>query len=201
MIIRKYVDSDEQEWLRCRVVSFLDCSYWNDVKTSKEKYDKPCISLVVEENGVIISLIDIEIDSADLVYKDKGKGAIIWHLAVLPEFRRLGVAERLWEYAKKELAQHGVCYCELWTQEDIAANTFYQKVGFALDKSQTWILCYTKGNNCKGLLNHAAFGEMYSPEELIFHAPLSEKEELMKICYRINEVRLYSCSFFQDLIP
>lgn len=195
MIIRKYVDSDEQKWLHCRVVSFLNCSYWNDVKTSKEKYDKPSISYVAEEDGVIVGLIDIEINSDDLVYKDKGKGAIIWHLAVLPKFRRLGVAENLWECTKKELTKNDVCYCELWTQDDIAANLFYEKVGFILDNTQTWIRCYTKGITCKNLLNNAAIGDIYSPEELIFQAPLSRKEELMKICYRINEVRLYTTYF------
>lgn len=192
MIIRKYVNSDEQAWLRCRVVSFLDCSYWNDVKTSKEKYCKPSISLVAEEGSIIIGIIDIEIDSDDLLYKDKGRGAIIWHMAVLPEYRRCGVANRLWEQAKAELMKNGVSYCELWTQDDIAANSFYNKIGFALDKSQTWIRCYAQGEKCKELLNQSFVDGIYGPEELIFDASQSRKEELEKICYRINEVRLYS---------
>lgn len=191
MIIRKFASSDEQGWLRCRVVSFLDCSYWNDVKTCKEKYDKPSISLVAEDGGSIVGLIDIELDSDDLSYKDKGRGAIIWHMAVLPEYRRSGVASRLWESAKTELIQNGVSYCELWTQDDAAANSFYREVGFELDESKTWIRCYARKDNCRKLLNNAV-GEIYGPEELIFDAPLPRKNELSEICYRINEVRLYS---------
>ncbi|MEG1894581.1 MAG: hypothetical protein RR232_08830, partial [Clostridia bacterium] len=99
-----------------------------------------------------------------------------------------------WEYAKTELIQNGVRYCELWTQDDIAANSFYHTVGFALDESQTWIRCYVHGENCRELLRQAPIGKIYGPEELIFDAPLSRKKELVEMCYRINEVRLYSCT-------
>ncbi len=36
--IREYTAADETAWVRCRVISFLDCSYWNDVKREKERY-------------------------------------------------------------------------------------------------------------------------------------------------------------------
>lgn len=193
MVIREYKDTDEQKWLRCRVISFLDCSYWNDVKTQKENYRKTCVSYVAEEKGIIVGLMDIEIESDELSYKDKGKGAIIWHVAVLPEFRKDGIARKLWEVSQHKLKENGVCYCECWTQDDIPANMFYQKIGFTLDNSQTWIRCYSKGNTCRSLLNYPAIGNIYGPEELIFQAPLSRKNELMKLCYRINEVRLYTC--------
>ena len=54
MTIREYANADEKGWLACRVVSFLDCSYFNDVKTEKETYLQPSICLVAEENGKII---------------------------------------------------------------------------------------------------------------------------------------------------
>lgn len=191
MKIRKYKSTDEQGWLRCRVVSFLDCSYWNDVKTKKETYEGQSISLVAEDDGQIVGLIDIEIDSEELTYKDKGKGAIIWHMGVLPEYRRFGVATKLWDLAKAELKANDVKYCELWTQDDEPSNLFYQRAGFAQDKSQTWIRCYAKGKACKELLNEDKIGKIYGPDELIFNAPMSRREELRDLCYRINEVRLY----------
>ena len=49
--IRAYEEKDENQWLRCRVVSFLDCSYYNDVLQEKEKYKNDTVSLVAEENG------------------------------------------------------------------------------------------------------------------------------------------------------
>jgi len=192
MIIRQYRKSDEREWLRCRVVSFLDCSYWNDVKTAKEAYPHPGISFVAEENGTIIGLIDIELDSSDLYCTDKGRGAIIWDLAVLQEYRKTGIAKKLWGCALKELKSQGVQYCEVWTQDDVAANSFYNSIGFQMEDSQTRIRCYAEGKKCNELLDHAAMGAIYGPEELVFDAPVSRREELQGICRRINEVRLYS---------
>jgi len=192
MIIRDYEKSDEREWLRCRAVSFLDCSYWNDVKTAKEEYTHPCVSLIAEENGRIIGLMDIELDSDDLYCTDKGRGAIIWHLAVLQEYRKTGIAKTLWDYALKELHKRGVQYCEVWTQDDAAANAFYNSIGFRMEDSQTWIRCYAEGRRCNELLNQTAIGAIYGSEELIFDAPVSRKEELQGLCCRINEVRLYS---------
>lgn len=192
MMIREYRKSDEREWLRCRVVSFLDCSYWNDVKTAKEEYPHPAISFVAEEDGRIIGLIDIELDSDDLYRTDRGRGAIIWHMAVLQEYRRTGIAKKLWSCALRELQNKGVRYCEVWTQEDAAANSFYRSIGFHMEDSQTWIRCYARGRQCSGLLNSAAVGAIYGAEEFVFDAPVSRKEELQRFCCRIDEVRLYS---------
>lgn len=48
MVIREYTKKDELEWLRCRVLSFLDCSYYNDVLTQRETYENDAICLVAE---------------------------------------------------------------------------------------------------------------------------------------------------------
>ncbi len=90
MVIREYTKSDELEWLRCRVLSFLDCSYYNDVLTHREIYENDSICLVAEEDGKIIGLIDVEIEkeAGSLCVAGKQSGAVIWHLAVLPEYRR-----------------------------------------------------------------------------------------------------------------
>ena len=46
MVIREYTKNDELGWLRCRVLSFLDCSYYNDVLTQREIYENDSICLV-----------------------------------------------------------------------------------------------------------------------------------------------------------
>ncbi|MBR3840000.1 MAG: hypothetical protein IKM20_02570 [Erysipelotrichales bacterium] len=66
MIIRDYNQADEKAWIYCRVASFLDCSYYNDVKTKKDIYEHPSICLVAEDDNHIIGFIDVEIDSDDL---------------------------------------------------------------------------------------------------------------------------------------
>lgn len=151
--------------------------------------------MVAEENHNIVGLIDVELDSDDLSCSDNERGAIIWHMAVLPEYRKQGIAKKLWEYAKVQLIREGIHYCELWTQEDIAANKFYKSIGFVMDELQTWIRCYAQGKKCFSLLNNDALGNVYGPEELVFDAPIERKDELKELCYRIDEVRLYNCRF------
>lgn len=191
MVIRTYRDSDERGWLRCRVVSFLDCSYFNDVKREKEVYSHPSIDLVAADNGIIAGLLSAELDSDELSV-NRGRGAIIWHMAVMPEYRSRGIATKLWKTARRMMLAQGVQYCELWTQEDMAANSFYRSIGFALEEAHTWIRCYVRGAKCLSLLNSEAVGNIYTPEEMVFGAPVSRKDELIKLCYRIDEVRLYS---------
>lgn len=198
MIIRNYLPADEQGWLRCRVVSFLDCSYWNDVRTKKEVFENPSVSLVAEESGQIIGLIDVELDSRDLAHTNPGRGAILWHMAVLPEYRRQGIAAKLWNEAEKQLLEKGIRYCELWTQEDEAANRFYRFMGFEQQHENSWIRCYARWDDCYELLNKERIGAIYGAEELVFQAELCRKNELMPICYRIDEVRLYSKKLCND---
>lgn len=192
MIIRAYTPADERGWLRCRVVSFLDCSYWNDVKTAKETYSHPSIELVAEDHGQIIGLIDVELESDDLSYTDHGRGAVLWHMAVLPEYRRQGIAARLWQEAEKRLVAADVQYCELWTQEDEAANRFYQAMGFKQQTENTWLRCYAQWDDACKLLDQGKIGSIYGAEELVFQAAPQRKDELKAICYRMDEVRLYT---------
>lgn len=63
MIIREYTKEDELEWLRCRVLSFLDCSYYNEVLTKRECHENASLCLVAEEDKKIIGLIDAELET------------------------------------------------------------------------------------------------------------------------------------------
>ena len=191
MIIREYRETDEAQWLRCRVLSFLDTAYACDVAVRKETYAHPSLSLVAEENGCIAGLIDLEIDSDDLMLASAG--AVIWHMAVLPEYRRQGVARQLWECAKERLIRQGVAWCELWTQEDEAANRFYQAMGFVRQEDQTWLRCRAADEGVRKWIDHQAMGTVYGVQELVFGAHPDRRAELEPLCSRIDEVRLYTC--------
>ena len=41
--IRPYQPSDEAQWLRCRVLAFLDTAYYDNVCREKEHYSNPSI--------------------------------------------------------------------------------------------------------------------------------------------------------------
>lgn len=195
MVIRNYSDADEKAWLYCRVVSFLDCSYFNDVKTSKDIYEHPSISLVAEEDNRIIGFIDVEIDSDDLTGSSSERGAVIWHLGVLPEYRSKKIATQLWLQAKEKLLQLDIHYCEVWTQQDIPANQFYIGNGFVLDDKQTWLRCYLAGSACMKLMKEESLNGIYGPEEIIIDIPCCERDKWADKCYRVDEVRLYSTTF------
>lgn len=194
MLIREYIKADELEWLRCRVLSFLDCSYYNDVLTQRETYENDSICLVAEENGKIIGLIDAEIEKevGSLCVAGKQIGAVIWHLAVLPEYRRKHIAASLWEQVKKQLIIKGIRYCEVWTQEDVAANSWYSAQGFHNVKEQNWLRCYAHPSKADWFLNRKNVGEIYGVEEMIFEVNPSRREEVSEYCYRMDEVRLYA---------
>lgn len=63
MYIRDYKETDETEWLRCRVLSFLDTAYFDNVLRVKEKYKNSAVELVAVENKQIVGLIDVECES------------------------------------------------------------------------------------------------------------------------------------------
>ncbi|MBE6908031.1 MAG: GNAT family N-acetyltransferase [Ruminococcaceae bacterium] len=194
MIVREYCAADKREWLRCRVVSFLDCSYYNDVVTKKEPYENDAVCLVAVEDGRIVGLIDaeIEIKPHSLCVAGDRTGAVIWHLAVLPEYRRKGVAAALMERALAELRQRGVARCEVWTQEDEPANRFYRSQGFRNLQEHNWLRCYARPSKTDWFLNRENVGEIYGVEEMIFETTLSRKSEVAEYCYRMDEVRLYA---------
>lgn len=194
MKIRDYRTEDELGWLRCRVLSFLDCSYYNDVFTSKETYENEAICLVAEEEGNIVGLLDVEIETemGNVCVAGNQRGAVIWHLAVLPEYRRNHVAAMLWEEAKKRLLKKEIHYCEVWTQEDEPANRWYVSQGFHNVKEKNWLRCYARPSKADWFLNRKNVGDIYGVEEMIFEVTTQRRQEVSEYCYRIDEVRLYA---------
>lgn len=194
MEIREYIDSDELEWLRCRVLSFLDCSYYRDVLRHREKYENDAICLVAEECGKIVGLIDAEIEKeqGDLCVAGSQRGAVIWHLAVLPEYRRRKIAALLWDEVQRRLISKEIKYCEVWTQEDEAANCWYMSQGFHNIHECNWLRCYASPSKTDWFLNQKNVGEIYGVEEMIFEVATSRRDEVSAYCYRIDEVRLYA---------
>ena len=195
VIIREYCDSDEPGWVRCRLIPFLDCSYYDDVRRNKEQYNNPSICLVAEENGQIVGIIDVEYENSigDVCYLKGDLGATIWHLGVLPENRQNYVATKLWEAAKNALLKKGIKRFEVWTQDDSAANKWYEKQGFLFKES--YLNAFIQGTPAddviKEYINIDGAGEIYGIRTLNFEAPIERKSELQKSCYRLHEVKLF----------
>lgn len=195
MFIRDYEDKDEIGWVRCRLISFLDCSYFDDIKKSKEVYANPHISLVAEDKGAIVAIMDVEYEKneGDVCYFPGARGAVIWHLGVLPEYRNQGLATQMWLAVKERLAASGIKRVEVWTQDDVASNEWYQKQGFQLRMAylNAFMRDLPKDVAIRQYINLDNLGNVLGIRSLNFEAPISRKAELQSICYRLHEVRIY----------
>lgn len=196
MIIRKYENRDEIGWVRCRLLSFLDCSYFDDIRKEKETYEHPNVCLVAEDNGQIIGLIDVEYEEheGDVCYLSGALGATIWHLGVLPEYRGKGIATELWNAAKQTLLKMSIKHFEVWTQDDIASNRWYENQGFQL--KEAYLNAFLRGTpNDELIMKYFKLenlGDIYGIRTFNFEAPVERKAELSQFCYRLHEVRLYT---------
>ena len=128
-VIRPYEDRDERGWLVCRLLSFFDTAFFDDVLRAKEHYEKPAIELVAEQDGQIVGLLDVECGSAGLSARP-GAGGMIWHLATHPEHQRLGVGSALLAEAERQARSRGLVRLEAWTRDDSPTWRWYERHGF-----------------------------------------------------------------------
>jgi len=133
--IRPYAPADETGWVRCRVLSFLDSAYFDDVAQEKTRYDNPAIELVAEDiAGAITGFIDIECEetSGAVCSGRPGLAGMIWNIGVHPDHRARGLASKLLERAAGLARDRGIVRLEAWTRDDPEALAWYQAQGFRL---------------------------------------------------------------------
>lgn len=196
MIIRDYKDTDEKDWLRCRLISFYDSSYADDVIHKKPVYDNDTIDLVAEADGQIVGFIEIEIEKEckEACYLEGERGGVIWNLGVLPEYHRSAVASSLLTEAIERAKLRKICRFEAWTQDDFASNKWYEKKGF--DFIESYLNVYATGEECKeNDLIKDNIGAYYGVRSLNFEAPITRKEEMVKKYAKVHEVKLYELKF------
>jgi len=132
--VRDYRPADEPGWLRCRVLSFLDTCYFDDVVTAKPVEDDAdsTIELVAVEGDVVTGLMDVAV---------RGELATIECVAVHPDHQRTGVASALLSTALDRLAQTPAAVLDAWTREDRPALTWYASHGFV--ETQSYLHVYS----------------------------------------------------------
>jgi GNAT superfamily N-acetyltransferase len=103
MEIRAYQLEDEIGWVRCRVLSFLNTAYFDNVLRKKETYANPAIELVAIKDHQVIGLIDVEyeVQPQTVCSRGDGLGGMIWHIAVHPDYQKMGVGHQLLKAAEK----------------------------------------------------------------------------------------------------
>ncbi len=133
-MIREYDPRDEQGWVRCRTLAFLETAYFDNVLPKKERYDFPAIELVAEQDGLIVGLIDVEYENEEgtVCSRGKGLGGMIWHIAVHPDYSRQGIGRQLLAAAEERAATLGLNRLEAWTRDDEWVRQWYRKQDFQL---------------------------------------------------------------------
>ena len=141
-----YKPKFEQGWLRCRVLSFLNTQYYNDVRQVKEEYNNDSIELIAVESDKDIGLIDVEIEKTPgSICNQKGIiTGMLWHIAIHPDYQRMGIGEALLNKVRLKLLERGIKRLEAWTKEDEATRNWYYKNDFK--KFQSYYHVTMKGS-------------------------------------------------------
>ena len=190
LIIRPYNSSDEEGWLKCRLVSFDDSAYYDDVYTKKPIFDNPSLELVAEIDGKIIGVLDLEKDNKDgsICYCKSGLGAMVWTIAVLPDYRRFGIASQLILKVIDWAKSKDIDFIEAWTRDDKWVLDWYESLGFSRFHSYWHI--YFKGDNAKSLFE--SNDKDISPQSVFAH---SNKDPKTLDQNKID--RFYKCSGYK----
>jgi len=197
MIIRKYTDKDNLGWVRCRVLSFLDSAYFDNVLRVKEKYQNPSIELVAEIDNKIVGLFDLEyeLEIGNVGYKTNELTGVIWHIAVLPEYRNHGIASMLLKEAIKLLESTGVKIIQAWTRDDDWVIDWYLKRGFKLQIDESYLHVFAQDDECDDISDSKIKG-LYICSS--FNHYIGKDKELIKKRFK----RVHTCNLLElKIIP
>ncbi|MDG0032520.1 GNAT family N-acetyltransferase [Priestia sp. Y58] len=191
MYIRDYKETDETEWVHCRVLSFLNTAYFDNVLRVKEKYKNSAVELVAVENKQIVGLIDVECESQKGTVcsgLESRLGGMIWHLAVHPDFRRKGIANQLLYEAENRVRKLGITYLEAWTRDDNWVNKWYLKNNFKVRTSYLHVFL-ERPTEIKKTISSSV--HHLQPVQVFAHYTGPEKERVIREYNRVHECYCY----------
>ena len=191
--IRKYRPEDENGWVRCRTLSFLETTRFDEVLPKKPHYPNPSVQIVADHHGRIVGVLDVEYDTAEqrICFRERSPGGIIRTVAVLPEYQREKVAVHMMRYACDLLRQENIGHLEIWNRlEDEGACAFLAEQGF--ENTYSYLHFYADGMTCRhyapcrtldcfvmkvyGEYTGSAPGDIRSASDRAYECALFEKE-------------------------
>lgn len=185
MEIRDYQVTDEIGWVRCRVLSFLNTAYFDNVLQKKETYAQPAIELVAIADQQVIGLLDIEYEVRPhtVCSRGEGLGGMIWHIAVHPDYQRKGVAHQLLQEAEKRAQEKKLNRLEAWTRDDQWVNNWYINNQFSIVDS--YLQVFMDSEELKHSVT-ADIPELY-PVQAFAHYVGKEREKIKERFARVHE--------------
>lgn len=195
--IRDYRDTDEPSWLRCRALSFLGSSYYDDVKTERTPFDSAIRLVAVhpKPQGMttpadeeVIGILDVE-----LWAEDGSPVATIDTVAVHPDHQRAGIAGSLLDTALNTLRRTGTRWLDAWTREDPESSAWYESHGFHVD--QSYLHVYRGGDeNSPDPTDDEGYAAPFglgAPVKAFFHGPDEDPEVWRSRFARVHQCRRY----------
>jgi GNAT superfamily N-acetyltransferase len=194
VVIRPYENADERGWLECRVLALLDSAYFDAVEREKEHYERPSIELVAEADGRVVGLIDVECEEEPAtVCEDRpGLGGMIWHVAVLRDFRRQGIASRLLAVAEDAARARGIERFEAWTRDDPWVQRWYETHGF--EPIRSYLHVYLEGRSETDGLITSELPEL-KPVKVFAHYTGDRRDEVRRRFDRVHDCVCYERRF------
>lgn len=193
--IRPYTPADERGWLRCSVLSFLQTAYFDSVFREKPRYDHPSIELVAEVNGLIAGVIDVECEDVPgsvctvcRIDGEAGRGGMIWHLAVHPDYQGRGIGTLLLQEAGRRALHAGIVYFEAWTRDDEETLRWYDSRGFEWISS--YLHVYLQGKAEVQDAIHSSI-ERLMPVSVFAHYTGQDREAMRTRFERVHDCNCY----------
>jgi ribosomal protein S18 acetylase RimI-like enzyme len=178
--VRDYVPADERAWLRCRVLSFLDTSYFDDVATAKPHVSNGA-ELVAEVDGQIAGVLDLAVD---------GGLATIETIAVHPDHQRRGVGTALLQAAVARATALDATELDAWTRDDAGTLEWYRSAGF--QESDHYLHVYADFyGDAEEPARAVSARPGLVPIKLFLHGRLEDEERLRQEFGRVHVCRRF----------
>ncbi|MEO5663168.1 MAG: GNAT family N-acetyltransferase [Nocardioides sp.] len=182
--VRDYRDADEASWLRCRVLGFLDTSYFDDVWRAHPE-SSPGWSLVSRLGDQVIGICEAS---------PAAHGATIDTIVVHPDHRRTGLASALLDELFHRLEQSDIRQVDAWTRDDQGTLAWYRVCGFEV--RYRYLHVFADGE--AEMASAAAVSPGLHPRSGFFHADTQDVAVEADLRRRFS--RVHACHrFVQDL--
>ncbi|MGW5126594.1 GNAT family N-acetyltransferase [Streptomyces sp. NPDC004069] len=182
-VMREYTPADETSWLRCRVLAFLDTSFYDAVVPSKPAVTPGLELVVVDETGAVVALMDTGIE---------GELATIDTVAVHPDHRRRGLGRQLLERTCAWASSTGAIALDAWTRDDADTLAWYRSMGFAESDHYLHVYAFYYTDPAEPARAIAEARPGLRPMLVFGHAPLADEERLRSEFARVHVDRRFA---------